>query len=1111
MKLFFAVWCACLAGALSAEMPSAPTGKEWEDCQNLSLGKLPPRAWFGSFPSVEEAKAIRPEFSPRCRVLDSESAWRFKWSRRPSERPVGFGRPDYDVSSWDVVKVPCSWQAMGIRASGERFGVPLYMNQPYLFTPIYPDNVGCWPKVTGNKLPTDWTLGPDDNPVGSYRRDFDLPDGWTDGQVLLEFGGVESFFYLWVNGVYAGFSKDSRSPAVFDVTSLVKPGRNVVAVEVYRHSDGSYLEAQDIFRLSGILRSVLLHHRPATHLRDVAFTTTPAEEGRYNGAWKVLARVDVEGDEPHTVMFRAFDAAGREVPFAGEARGEGMACLTFRQPRLWSAEDPYLYTLVVSLEDRGRVTEAAGFQLGFRESTIRDAPDQRDRTYIFNGQPIKLKGVNRGETDPLYGHHVPDARLEEDIRLLKEGNFNHVRNSHFPQCGYFYYLCNKYGIYVMDEANIESHGYYYGEHSLSHPKEWEAAHVDRVRAMYERNKNHPCVVIWSLGNEGGPGDNFKACANWLKEHDTVRPVQYERNNWITDMGSRQYPSVEWMRDCAAGKPGLHHEPKDRELRYPFHINEYAHNFNNNCGNLMDYQDAIESSTRICGGALWDWADQALWKVTSNGVRVAAWGGCFGEKPTNGQGIMDGIVTTDRRPEPGYYEAQHVFQPFRATLDADGRLCLRNKNYFRDSSAYLCRYTVLENGEATSRGVLPARIGPQETAVVDVPAAARIAAAKSGVEAALRVEFALKEAEGLLPAGWVVAHDQVDVPKPGGSAAVPFAPAGCGRAGARPSRAAEIPPANAATLYVRTGGWTYGFSRTTGALASLTRNGRNLLCEPQAIDVFRVPVGGETHLFSKRPDFGRQRMMDGLRTLTPSLQTLDGPHVSDGMVKLTVTTAWKPLRKEDMPGFGTGDETEIVDLGAPDSDSPGYKTTCTWTFYGGGHVRFQSSFAQTGRPTEVARVGWRFAFDVPETDVAWFGRGPFDNYPDRKTACFPARWHASSLAFAFPFGRSQDGGTREETRALRLARPGLTFATLATPFSFEVSPYSTEQLIRISHPELLPKTDRTELGLYARVRGLGSNNCGPQPLARDRINPKETLSLDVLVGPDGPLASRRMSN
>ena len=750
MKLFFAVWCACLAGALSAEMPSAPTGKEWEDCQNLSLGKLPPRAWFGSFPSVEEAKAIRPEFSPRCRVLDSESAWRFKWSRRPSERPVGFGRPDYDVSSWDVVKVPCSWQAMGIRASGERFGVPLYMNQPYLFTPIYPDNVGCWPKVTGNKLPTDWTLGPDDNPVGSYRRDFDLPDGWTDGQVLLEFGGVESFFYLWVNGVYAGFSKDSRSPAVFDVTSLVKPGRNVVAVEVYRHSDGSYLEAQDIFRLSGILRSVLLHHRPATHLRDVAFTTTPAEEGRYNGAWKVLARVDVEGDEPHTVMFRAFDAAGREVPFAGEARGEGMACLTFRQPRLWSAEDPYLYTLVVSLEDRGRVTEAAGFQLGFRESTIRDAPDQRDRTYIFNGQPIKLKGVNRGETDPLYGHHVPDARLEEDIRLLKEGNFNHVRNSHFPQCGYFYYLCNKYGIYVMDEANIESHGYYYGEHSLSHPKEWEAAHVDRVRAMYERNKNHPCVVIWSLGNEGGPGDNFKACANWLKEHDTVRPVQYERNNWITDMGSRQYPSVEWMRDCAAGKPGLHHEPKDRELRYPFHVNEYAHNFNNNCGNLMDYQDAIESSTRICGGALWDWADQALWKVTSNGVRVAAWGGCFGEKPTNGQGIMDGIVTTDRRPEPGYYEAQHVFQPFHATLDADGRLCLRNKNYFRDSSAYLCRYTVLENGEATSRGVLPARIGPQDTAIVDVPAAARAAVAKPGVEAALRVWWTCRSPAGRPP-------------------------------------------------------------------------------------------------------------------------------------------------------------------------------------------------------------------------------------------------------------------------------------------------------------------------------------------------------------------------
>ena len=599
--------CACLV----LVWVSRGDGREWEDPTRQSLGKLPQQAWFGSFPDVESAKRILSSASPRTVSLDSEDSWRFAWSRRPSERPVGFERPDYDVSSWPVVKVPCSWQAVGIRKSRTRFGTPIYINQPYLFTGSFPAPTNEWPRVSGQAVPADWTFGPEDNPVGCYRRDVEVPTDWTGDEIYLQFDGVESFFYLWVNGTYVGFSKDSRSVAAFDVTELVHPGTNSVAVEVYRHCDGSYLECQDIFRLSGIFRSVSLRHVPKTHVRDVTIVTEPVVRGAYDGDWKVRLAIDVSGDEPRTIRARVFDADDREVPFSGAASAE---CeLTFARPKLWSAECPNLYTLVLSLEDDGKVAEAVGFQLGFRQVEIADAPRQCDRTFLFNGRPIKLKGVNRGDCDPLYGHHVPDKRLEEDLTLIKRGNFNHIRNSHFPQGERFYYLCNKLGIYVMDEANVESHGSEYGEHSPSRAPLWLKSHLARMEAMLERSKNSPCVIIWSMGNEAGPGDNFKACYEYLKRRDPTRPVQYERNNWITDMGSRQYPSVDWLQRCAAGDPTLPDVVygAGHPVRYPFHVNEYAHNYNNASGNLADFQEVIESSTRIMGGAIWDWADQTL--------------------------------------------------------------------------------------------------------------------------------------------------------------------------------------------------------------------------------------------------------------------------------------------------------------------------------------------------------------------------------------------------------------------------------------------------------------------------------------------------------------------
>ena len=1026
----------------------------WEDQTRLSEGRLPPRAWFGSFPDVESARAILPEKSPRRLSLDSESEWRFHWSRRPSERPVGFEQPTFDVSGWPVVKVPCSWQAMGIRTSGERFGTPIYVNHPYIFTSKLPADATCWPRVTGLPVGEDWTFSAEDNPVGSYRRDVTVPAERIGDDLILQFDGVESFFNLWVNGTYVGFSKNSRSPAAFDVTRLLHAGTNTVAVEVYRNSDGSYLECQDIFRLSGIMRSVSLTRRPKTRLRDVRFTTKPVRKGDYDGDWVLDLSVETRGEAD--VKARVFAADGRTIPAT-------VGRTVFARPTLWSAEAPNLYTLVVSVEKDGRCLEAAGFQVGFREVEIREAADPRERTFLFNGQPIKLNGVNRGETDPLYGHYVPRERLEEDLRLIKRGNFNHIRNSHFPQEGAFYHFCNKYGLYVMDEANLESHGTRYEAASLSNEKSWEAAHVERQASMYEWNKNFPCIVIWSMGNEAGPGDNFKTCYRYLKEKDPTRPVQYERNPWLTDMGSRQYPSVEWMRRCAAGDPTLTDGVQtNRPVHYPYHVNEYAHNFNNGCGNLADFQAAIESSTRIMGGGLWDFADQSLW-MTWKGRRVAAWGGCFGEKPEEGQGMLDGLVTGDRRTEPSYDEIRYVFRPFAARLEG-GRLALVSKRFFRDSSDCICRWTLLRDGVATERGTFDVVLGPRETRIVELPEAARSRTGRG--ERALRIEFVQKAEEGAVPAGWTVAADQVAL---GG--------------------VAEPPPA-------LPGGLAYGFSPETGELVSLKRDGRELLKSPMTLDCFRVPVGGETKYRENRMSYGRERLLDGLRVMCPKKRRFEDRRLPDGRREVVSVIAYRGARKEDVPRLGHVNENGIDDLGPLPDDAPGVEVTNVWTIGPSGVAHVRSTFCPTGRNVEFPRMGWRFVFNLPHTQVDYFACGPYDNYSDRKAGAFPARYRGDSANFGFAFTTSQDNGTREEARFVTLTDVGLSFAAPAgRRFAFAVSPYSPTEMLCRPHPECLPAPSKTEFGLYARVRGLGSNNCGPLPLARDILAAGETCELE----------------
>ena len=505
---------------------AAPTGKEWESPEQLALNKEQPHAWFFTFADVESARRVLPEHSAYWQSLDG--TWKFHWVGNPEERPADFYKPEFDVSGWDDVTVPMQWNVAGIQKDGSlKYGTPIYANQPVIFQ--HQVAVGDWKGGVMRTPPQDWVTYKDRNEVGSYRRTFTVPAGWEGREVYINFDGVSSFFYLWINGRYVGFSKNSRNTASFNITPyLNETGDNVVAVEVYRNSDGSFLEAQDMFRLPGIFRSVSLTSTAQVQVRDLR-VFTDLDANYENGTLRVeadlrnLSKKKVKG---YTLTYSLYanklysdenePVAGVDVTYALAEMKPGdvassQTVMAVPAPRKWSAEAPYRYVLVGQLKDKkGRVVETVSTALGFREVEIKDTPASEDefglagRYYYINGKTVKLKGVNRQEINPAVGNAITVRQMEEEIMLMKRGNINHVRNSHYSCDPHWYYLCDKYGIYLEDEANIESHEYYYGDASLSHVPEFEAAHVARVMELAHAHVNHPSVVIWSLGNEAGP-------------------------------------------------------------------------------------------------------------------------------------------------------------------------------------------------------------------------------------------------------------------------------------------------------------------------------------------------------------------------------------------------------------------------------------------------------------------------------------------------------------------------------------------------------------------------------------------------------------------------------
>ena len=636
------------AQAQSLQSDNGTTAPDWENPAVLGINKLPYHATLQLPSRWKECKEIVS--------LDGE--WQFHWSRKPEERPENFYREDYDVSGWDKIKVPGNWQTQG-------FGTPIYTNIDYPFKRNRPS-------VT-SEPPHDWTAYENRNPVGSYVTFFDVTKEMQSQNLILHFGGVHSAFYVWVNGQKVGYSQNSMSPAEFDVTKFVREGSNKLAVEVYRWCDGSYLEDQDMWRLSGIFREVQLWVRPLVHIADYRMTAVPDKNFTQAKVTADIAICNTAGKSARK-MKTVLKIDGKTI--AGQLKKLAAGDTThirltylINQPKLWSAEKPNLYPFSIELMDKkGNVAEHFDYHLGVKRVEC------VGEVFKINGKNVKLRGVNRHDHHPLTGRYVDDATYEKDIRLMKQANINFLRTSHYPDREYLYELCDRWGLYVMDEANQERHGYGYANKEMGHDAAWRDAHVDRAESLVKRDFNHPCVILWSLGNEGGVGPNIQAMHDKVCELDSTRLPFYDCHPRYSALHDFGYPTPEVLKREA-----------EKETEKPLIAREYAHAMGNSMGNLQEYWDVIYADSSIAGAAIWDWVDQGLVKK-ENGVEFFAYGGDYGDKPNLDAFCINGLLAPDRKPHPHYYEVQHVYQPIHFELH-DNRLRIVNRDFFTDVSEY----------------------------------------------------------------------------------------------------------------------------------------------------------------------------------------------------------------------------------------------------------------------------------------------------------------------------------------------------------------------------------------------------------------------------------------
>jgi beta-galactosidase len=1017
---------------------------EWADETRLHAGTVEPFATMDLYPDEETAMAAEAGERVHKSRLSLNGQWKFHWVDVPEKCVDGFWKTDFDDSQWGMIPVPSNVELEG-------YGYPIYTNV------VYP-----WRECTPPNIPGGY------NPVSHYRRTFSVPKDWTGDEVYLTFDGVNSFFYLWINGEKIGFSKDSRTPATFDVTKYLHPGENLMAVQVFRWNDGSYLEDQDFWRLSGIFRNVYLWSAPKIHLRDYEVQTRIDDD--YAGATlRVLADVqNLSGaDGAYQVTARLLSPNGTEMAsFAADyeqvARGSESKVVLERRltpsPALWSAETPVLYTLLISLHDKeDNVLETIRAKVGFRSTEVRDGQ------LLVNGQPVLIRGVNRHEWDPVTGQVMTRERMVEDILLMKRNNINAVRTCHYPNVPEWYSLCDEYGLYVVDEANVECHAYM----QLSSEPSWQAAYMDRTRRMVERDKNHPSVIIWSLGNESGMGDNLRSTYVWLKERDPSRPVQYEgdRSTEISDIVCPMYSWLDTVKNY-----GSLPRPK------PFIMVEYAHAMGNSCGGFKEYWEPIyNGAAQLQGGFIWDWVDQGLRTPVPEGRGVVemenpksvpynptlgyffAYGGTFGPKGVTSDGdfCCNGLVSADRKPHPSLDEVSRVYQPIqmRAGNLLNYEVEITNWNDFTDLKDWLVgSWTLLENGRPIQQGGIEEfTLGPRETRTLEFPVEAP-QNAQPGAEYILDVSFRLKHDMPWAPAGYEVAWDQfplVALEQPEDAAA--------DYSSALPLTLAQSPD-----LYVVSGdGFSVAVSRKSGLITSIRSGDTELLEAPLGPNFWRAPTDNDRG----------NRMVD----TTPSR---DSWHPAGVGTWRKAHESWKVMQV-DAEKLPDGSIRISVDGGMTE---PQCSLSLSWTVTPVGGIEVEESFlpSNAGLLPELPRFGMMTTLKPGFDNLRWYGKGPQETYWDRQTARVGLYVGKVAEQYCTDYVMPQESGNKEDVRWLTVTnKSGAGLRIVGRPrVSVNALNHTDDDLFYPSqmgnyYPYQLPNRDTTTLHIDLHQRGVGA--------------------------------------
>jgi beta-galactosidase len=976
---------ALLCTTFAAAQPVAVT-PYWRDMHVVSVRKEPPRTSFMTYPNRNIAPDERYEASPFYRSLNG--VWKFYYTERPSALPDPVQPEQFQ---WSDIRVPGNWEMQG-------FGTPIYVNQPYEFQPNNPQP----------------PLLPDNTPVGIYLREIEIPAEWRNRNIFLHIAGAKSGMYVYLNGREVGYSEDSKNPAEFLINNYLTPGTNRLMLKIYRWSAGSYLECQDFFRMSGLERDVFLWSQPTTAVHDFRIVSTLDDNYR-NGVFRL--EVDVKNSAARTdslnVTYSLLDASGQTI--AGDGKtctiGSGTSqTLTFAAnvPNVaaWSDEQPNLYRLLIETKHDGQTLEVVPFHVGFRRIEIRESDmlinNRRQPLLYINNQPIKLKGVNIHEVSSRTGHYVTPEEMRRNFELMKQNNINSVRLSHYPQDRRFYEMCNRYGIYVYDEANIESHGMRYDLRrggSLGNNPDWLENHIDRTRNMYERNKNHPCVTLWSLGNEAGNGYNFYQTYLWIKQREQRlmnRPVCYERAlwEWNTDIFVPQYPSTAWLEEI--GRSGA-----DR----PVIPSEYAHAMGNSTGDLYGQWNAIYRYPHLQGGYIWEWMDHALLATDSTGQPFWAYGGDFGtDQPSDGNFVADGIIGPDQQPHPAMAEVRYNLQPvgFRAVDLSRGKLEIFNRHYFTNLSRYRIRYRLLKNASVIKQQTIPLNTPPQTAQEVTIPLPAL--KPEAGAEYFLNMEVTTTVATPLVPAGHVVAREQFRLPVQAEK------PAYVARRNAPPIDIRSTDE----TISAGNAGFEFVFDLKTGIVTSYKVGGMTIFDKGYGIrpNFWRAPTDND---YGNGHPHRLQIWKQASNTFHIAAHQLErhGTNVRLTADYLLPTGNHYVLTYDIYPDGALHLSVEFIPVTAEEAAAApsGAQQSAT-------HSPQAAADRKVRKTLEIPRIGVRFRLPAAMDRIRYFGRGPEENYIDRFRGTFIGLYEARAWEMYHPYVRPQENGHHTDTRWMR---------------------------------------------------------------------------------------------